>query len=354
MRITKLVPRIIFGKGGFGELETLLSQLSPLSAGYAVYLIDSVHEKTGLRNRLKSRDTDLVIDVDISLHEPKTNQIDEIRDKILSEKKNILPAVVVGIGGGSVMDIAKAVSVMLTNKGSSSEYQGWELVKEKAVAKVGIPTLSGTGAEASRTAVLTGPEKKMGINSDQSMFDAIVMDSELLGTVDPLQEFYAGMDCFIHCAESLSGSFIDELGKSFALRSKKLVTDFFLKEKNYDQLMVASYLGGCSIANSEVGVCHALSYGISLVLNYRHGMANSVVFNQLGEFYQEDVNIFREMMAKNNIKLPQNVTKDVTPEMMEKMIQMTLRMEKPLTNALGTGWRDILTREKIIELYRKM
>ncbi len=49
--------------------------------------------------------------------------------------------------------------------------------------------------------------------------------------------------------------------------------------------MVASYLGGLSVANSEVGVCHALSYGISLVLGYHHGIANCIVFNQLEEYY---------------------------------------------------------------------
>ena len=186
------------------------------------------------------------------------------------------------------------------------------------------------------------------------MLDAIIMDPELLKTVEPQQEFYTGMDCFIHCVESLSGSFIDELGRSFASKAKEWVASFFLKEKNYDQLMVASYLGGCSIANSEVGVCHALSYGISLVLDYRHGMANSIVFNQLSEFYKDDVATFKSMMKKNNIELPKNVTKDVTPEMMERMIAMTLKMGRPLTSALGENWQKILTRDKIIELYKRM
>jgi 3-deoxy-alpha-D-manno-octulosonate 8-oxidase len=103
-----------------------------------------------------------------------------------------------------------------------------------------------------------------------------------------------------------------------------------------------------------VGICHALSYGVSLVFGYRHGLANCIVFNQLEEFYPEEVKIFKLMLEKNNIKLPENITKNATVEMFDKMINMTLVMEKPLTNALGQDWKNILTRDKIIELYKKM
>ena len=350
----KMVPKIVFGPGRFDELNEVIDQIFEIKNGYVAFLIDSAHQKTGLRKRLKPRQNDLVIDVDISLHEPKTEQADEIRDRILAEKDNKLPSLIVGIGGGSVMDIAKAVSVILTNKGSCADYQGWDLPKERAILKLAVPTISGTGSEATRTAVLTSPIKKQGINSDESIFDAVLMDPELIKTLDSQQEFFTGMDCFIHCVESLSGSFINEFGKSFAEPAKRDVEDFFLKEKNYGKLMMASFFGGCSVASSEVGVCHALSYGISLVLGYRHGIANCIVFNQLSEFYPEDVKLLKDMMEKNNIKLPDKVAENVTPEMLEKMIEMTLKMEKPLTNALGENWKNILTREKIIELYRRI
>src|SRR3989344_1745136 len=281
------------------------------------------------------------------------NSLEQIKDQILA-KKNALPHLVVGIGGGSVMDIAKGVSIMLTNNSSSADYQGWDLPKNKAIFKMAVPTLSGTGSEATRTAVLTSLTKKQGINSDQSIFDAVVMDPELIKTVDLEQEFFTGMDCFIHCVESLRGTFINEFARSFAKTSKQDIEDFFLKEKNYGKLMMASYFGGSSIASSEVGVCNALSYGLSLVLGFRHGIANCIVFNQLDEFYDTDVVKMREMMKKNNIELPKNVTKGLTPEDMEKMVHMAFKMEKPLINALGSNWRNILTKEKVIELYKKM
>src|SRR5690554_7181984 len=84
--------------------------------------------------------------------EPRTSQVDALVSKIKSEFKKT-PSGIIGIGGGTVMDLAKAVSIMLSNKGSASDYQGWDLVKEEAVYHVGVPTISGTGAEVSRTTV---------------------------------------------------------------------------------------------------------------------------------------------------------------------------------------------------------
>ena len=105
------------------------------------------------------------------------------------------------------MDLAKAVSLMMTNSGSSADYQGWDLVKKPGVYKAGIPTLSGTGAEVSRTTVLTGPSRKLGMNSDFTPFDQIVLDPELTANVPANQRFYTGMDCYIHCIESLEGTY---------------------------------------------------------------------------------------------------------------------------------------------------
>ena len=63
---------------------------------------------------------------------------------------------------------------------------------------------------------------------------------------------------------------------------------------------------------------------------------------------------FREMLKRHNIQLPRGVSAGLSNEAMERMVAMTMRMERPLTNALGEGWRDILTREKIIDLYSRM
>jgi len=354
LKITRFIPQVLFGEKRFDDLNEFINQLYPSSQKYTLYIIDSIHQDTGLRERLRPATQDLVMDFNASLHEPKTSDIDDFCSKIVQKKGKELPRVVVGIGGGSTMDVAKAVSVMLTNSGSSSDYQGWDLVKNPAVPKIAVPTLSGTGAEATRTAVLTGPVRKLGINSEQSIYNGAVLDPDLLKTVPPEQEFYTGMDNFIHCVEASNGSAMNELGKPFAIQAKIATEAFFLKEKNYAEFMVGSFFGGCSIANSSVGICHALSYGIAFILGYRHGIANSIVFNQLEEYYGRDVLTFRRMMEKNNISLPENVTQDVTSEQFEKMIQLTYILEKDLISALGPDFRQILTPEKISVLYEKM
>jgi 3-deoxy-alpha-D-manno-octulosonate 8-oxidase len=354
MKITRFIPSVLFGPKRFDDLNEFIDSLHPDKKQYSVYIIDSVHRKTGLRERLRPADRDLVLEFDASSHEPKTSDVDGLRDQILKRKGGELPRVVAGIGGGSTLDVAKAVSVMLTNPGSSADYQGWDLVKNKPVPKVAVPSLSGTGAEATRTAVLTGPVKKLGINSDFSIYDAVLLDPELLATVPADQELYTGMDNFIHCVESLNGSAMNPLGRPFALPAKAATENFFLKEKNYPEFMVGSFLGGCSIANSSVGICHALSYGIAFILGYRHGLANSIVFNQLEEFYGEDVLKFRQMMQNNGVKLPAGVTSGITAEQLDKMIQLTYMLERDLISALGPDFKKILTPEKISRLYEKM
>jgi 3-deoxy-alpha-D-manno-octulosonate 8-oxidase len=127
-----------------------------------------------------------------------------------------------------------------------------------------------------------------------------------------------------------------------------------LEDGDDDMLMTASYLGGVSIVNSEVGVCHALSYGLSIELDYRHGFANCVAFNVLEDYYGPHVEPFRKMLELHNITLPKDICKNIDEDSMNRMIDMTLKMERPLTNALGDNFKEILTRDKIRALYMRM
>lgn len=352
-RIFKQVPQLLFGEGSLARLQELLPGKN-MQDDYYVFVIDDVLQGSEIVNILPKSDKDLIEWFPASKKEPSTAQVDALRDYIVSTRTGKMPTAIIGIGGGSTMDIAKAVSVMLCNEGSSRNYQGWDLVQNPGIFKVGIPTICGSGAEASRTAVLMGADRKFGINSDFSMFNAIIMDNSLIKTVPIDQRFYSGMDCFIHCVESLEGTMINELARGYANKALSLCDKVFLADGDDDMLMTASYMGGVSIVNSEVGICHALSYGLSIELDYRHGFANCIAFDVLDEYYGEHVVNFRKMMEKHNIVLPKNVCINLDETAINRMIDMTLRMERPLTNALGEDWKEILTREKIRELYLKM
>ena len=170
-------------------------------------------------------------------------------------------------------------------------------------------------------------------------------------TVASDQKFFSGMDCFIHCVESSQGNFINALSRTFADEALELSKKYFLQSDKSANMALASYFGGVSIVNSEVGICHALSYGLSQELGIRHGLANCLVFDKLEEFYGEYVLMFREMVVKNNINLPQNVCVNLSEIQVRRMIEATYRMEKPLLNALGRDFKNVLTETKIREIY---
>ena len=350
----RMISYVVFGRGCFNQLESILAEKRSDSDSFMVFLVDDVFESSSLIQRISlgSRDQIILVNVD---DEPKTVYVDELTDKARSFSTR-LPDGIIGIGGGSTLDLAKAVSLMLTNPGSSADYQGWDLIKNPAVYHVAIPTLSGTGAEVSRTTVLTGPEKKLGINSDYTVFDQIVLDPELTAGVPADQHFYTGMDCYIHCVESLNGTYLNAFSKSYGEKALDLCREVFLvgDEDSADKLMMASYFGGMSIAYSQVGVCHALSYGLSFVLGIHHGIGNCIVFDYLKKFYPEGVREFRQMMGKSNIKLPRNITAGIENSKLEKMVDVALILEPLWENALGPEWKRVMNRERIKELYKQM
>ncbi len=350
----KVVPHVVFGRGSFNQLDDILSAKRREKDDFITFLVDDVFEESRFRDRIPVRETDCLLWVKVD-DEPKTGYVDQLTQEV-RDASNRLPVGVVGIGGGSTMDLAKAVSIMLTNPGSSTDYQGWDLVTHPAVYHVGIPTLSGTGAEVSRTTVLTGPEKKLGINSDFTVFDQIVLDPELVAGVPKTQRFYTGMDCYIHCIESLTGTYLNTFSQSFGEKALDLCREVFLSDAadSDDKLMMASYFGGMSIAYSQVGVCHALSYGLAFLLGIHHGIGNSIVFNQLEEFYPEGVAEFRKMLTRHEIELPQNLVAGIDDNQLEKMIDVALILEPLWENALGADWKRQMPRQRIKALYLHM
>ena len=352
----KMVSRVVFGRGSFNQLDDILEERRVAKNSFCVFIVDDVFTGKPLQDRIPNKGNDLLLWVNVD-QEPKTSLIDELTAKVKDYMRpGNEPVAVAGIGGGSIMDIAKAVSLMLTNSGSSADYQGWDLINNPAVYHIGIPTLAGTGAEVSRTTVLTGPEKKLGINSDYTVFDQIVLDPELVEDAPHDQRFYTGMDCYIHCVESLNGTFLNAFSQAYAEKALDLCREVFLYNMpdGDDKLMMASYFGGLSIAYSQVGVCHAMSYGLSYVLGVRHGIGNCIVFNYLEDFYPEWVYEFRQMTAKHEIELPKNLVAGLEDEKLEKMIDVALVMVPLWENALGSDWRTAMPRERIKELYMRM
>ncbi|MBU2945242.1 iron-containing alcohol dehydrogenase family protein [Zobellia uliginosa] len=351
-----MVPRVVFGRGSFNQLGDILMPKRKHSDAPFIFLVDDVFENTELAKRIPLIFNDQIIFISAE-EEPKTAQVDALVDKIKREYQD-LPSGIVGIGGGTLLDLAKAVAILLTNNGSSSEYQGWDLVQKPSIFHVGIPTISGTGAEVSRTTVLLGPEKKLGINSDHTTFGQVLLDPDLTQGVSKEQWFYTGMDCYIHCIESLTGTYLNAFSQSYGEKALELCKEVYLgdlsEEESRDKLMMASWHGGMSIAYSQVGVAHALSYGLGYLLGVKHGIGNCLVFQHLEEFYPEGVALFNKMKVKHGIELPTGICAALTDAEFKTMIKVAMNMVPLWENALGKNWRDTITPEKLESIYRKI
>jgi 3-deoxy-alpha-D-manno-octulosonate 8-oxidase len=356
-----MVDYVVYGRGCFNQLDEIIEprRIKDLPV---IFLIDHFFQNPqkpsdkSLRDRVPLRGNDKIIYADVT-YEPKTSYVDKLAGDLKEEFGNI--SGIIGIGGGSTMDLAKAVSLMMNNPGSSADYQGWDLVKNPGVYKAGIPTLSGTGAEVSRTCVLTGPAKKLGMNSDYTPFDQIVLDPELIANAPADQRFYTGMDCYIHCIESLQGTYLNEFSKSYGEKALQLCREIFAEKDKWDtesdeKLMMASYAGGMSIAYSQVGVAHAVSYGLSYLLGTKHGIGNCIVMDHLEEYYPEGVKEFKHMVEKNKIEIPKGICKGLNDEQMETMINVSMGMKPLWENALGKDWEKKMTRDKLRTLFEKL
>lgn len=354
------VSRYVFAEGAIAELPVLLQERRKVGNGAVAFLIDEFFQSKAdflLDRAIKNSDQVIFVSTD---YEPTTDGIDELARQLrVVDGANY--SAVVGMGGGITLDTTKAISNLLTNPGDAADYQGWDLVKIPGVFKIGIPTLSGTGAEATRTCVMTNKATglKLGMNSDYTVFDQLIMDPNLTATVDRNQYFYSGMDAWIHCMESLSGTYRNSIGDAYSVQAINLCRQVFsegdmMMNKNREKLMVASYLGGCAIATSYVGVVHPFSAGLSVVLGLHHCLANCIAMTAMEPFYPEGYAEYSTFLENNDIKIPRDVCSHLNDAGHRALYESTMVHEKPLTNALGEKFRKTLTPDRVREIFEAM
>jgi len=349
-----------FGSGNLKILNDLLKSRRSESNFSVVFFIDHFFENEGnLVERLPVESEDLLLFVDTT-NEPTTEGIDQLVAKV-HEKCEQIPCALVGVGGGATLDTAKAVSNLLTNAGKAEQYQGWDLVKQPGVYKIAVPTISGTGAEATRTCVMTNKRTglKLGMNSDFTVYDQVILDPDLTTTVPRDQYFWTGMDAYIHCIESLAGHYRNAIGDAFSRQTLALCREVFLSEdmqsaQNREKLMVASYVGGCAIASSYVGVVHPFSAGLSVVLGAHHCVANCITMRSMAEFYPEPYEEFWQMVERQQVQIPEGICRGLREDQYNLLYDSTVVHEKPLTNALGENFKTKLTPTKVRSTFELM
>jgi len=196
----------------------------------------------------------------------------------------------VGIGGGSSMDLAKSMSVLLTNPGEPRDYLGTELVPNAGVSCILIPTTSGTGAEATPNAIFSVPEKgvKLAIVSTRIIPDTAIIDPELTLTLPQKVTAASGVDAFTHCVESFVNPNSSPLNELYCVRGMELISGSLRRvceegsdlEARCDMALGAHY-GGVCLTSAGAGAIHALAYPLGSRFHIPHGVSNSLMFSHV-------------------------------------------------------------------------
>ena len=191
------------------------------------------------------------------------------------------------------MDIAKAISVLVTNDGNAVDYIGLNLVKKAGLPTIMVPTTAGTGSESTFTSVFTmrDTKSKGGINSPFLFPQTAVLDPKLTLDLPPYITAYTGMDALTHAIESLTSVQSHFISEPISQKAIKLISDN-LRGAVYDgrniefriKMLKGSYLAGLGLAMSGVTAVHALAYPLGSFFDIPHGIANALLLPYVLEY----------------------------------------------------------------------
>jgi len=193
---------------------------------------------------------------------------------------------VIGIGGGSAMDVAKAISILLTNGGHAVDYLGLGKISKPGVPKIMVPTSAGTGAEVTFTAVFINEEtgSKGGMNGDPLYPDVAILDPELTLSLPPQVTATTGIDALTHALEAYTSIQAHPISEMYSIKAITLIAAniraAYADGRNIrarENMLLGSLLGGKALAIAGVGLVHAMAYPLGGMFGIAHGLANAVL-----------------------------------------------------------------------------
>lgn len=203
---------------------------------------------------------------------------------------------VIGLGGGSSMDVAKLVAVLATSPQSLSEIYGIGNVRGTRLPLVQIPTTAGTGSEVTSISIVTtGATSKMGIVAPQLFADMAILDAELTIGLPPAVTAATGIDAMVHAIEAYTSKHKkNPLSDGLARQALSLLSPNLIRacENGHDlaarqAMLLGAMLAGQAFANAPVGAVHALAYPIGGIFHVPHGLSNSLVLPHVLRFNAE-------------------------------------------------------------------
>ncbi len=288
-KVFQTTSRIVRGAGTLGEIA---AEISRLGGKKVMIVTDPGIVAAGIVGRLETvlRDAGISYTVHDRIEpDPPLQLAVETAQKIKTEGVDLL----VGIGGGSAIDIAKVAAVLATNAEGIETIIGIDLVKKAGLPTVIIPTTAGTGSEVTPIAILSDHTEKLkkGIVSPHLFPTVALLDPELTLGLPPAVTAATGMDALIHAVEAYTSKNSDSLTDVFAWRAMELI--YANLKKAYDDgsdiiaranMLEGSLLAGMAFANAGVTAVHAFAYPIGAEFHIPHGVANSIMLTPVMEF----------------------------------------------------------------------
>ncbi|NWF53625.1 MAG: iron-containing alcohol dehydrogenase [Syntrophaceae bacterium] len=277
---------------GFGSLENLGAEIRRLKGTKALVISDPGIKATGLLDPLIRVLDRTKLSYSLFAEVEPDPQI-EVALASHAAAQAFGPDLIIGLGGGSSMDIAKVTSVMLTNPGPIDKYFGMELVPEPGLPLILIPTTAGTGSEMTSICVLsdTRNQVKKGIVSEHMFARVALLDPQLTVSLPPRATATTGMDALVHAMESYTGVRATVLTDTLNLQAIRMIAANLRRayangdnREARENMLFASCLAGMAFSNTQNGLDHALALAIGGKFHLPHGLLTAFILPWVMEF----------------------------------------------------------------------
>ncbi len=335
--------QIIFGPGCIREVGTIVRDRLHSSRPFLV--TDRGIETAGILDRVREPLAGIPIFDEVEPN-PKNRTIDRAGEIV----RALQPDLVIGLGGGSVLDAAKAIALLATNPGLIEEYEGREKYKAAPLRVLAIPTTCGTGSEVTWVSVIThtGRKFKMSIKGPQ-MFPALaLLDPDLLTTLPASLIASTGMDAITHALEAYTAKPATFLTDLFAREAIQLLFRYLPRahanieddSEAREKMMLGSLLAGLAFGNSDVGAVHCLAEALGSLYDVPHGLANAIFLPWVMEFNLE-VSRSRYAEIGRLLAIEAESEEEQANRFIEKISELLQTLSIPSFKSLGIDIRDL-------------
>lgn len=300
-----------------------------------------------LIHQLSDKGVSAYVNIDV-LPEPTVKNIEEVFQAIGKEQYDVL----IGFGGGSVLDATKILSVLQTNNQSIRELLGTDLVKNPGTPTILIPTTSGTGSEVTPNAIVTLPDEelKIGIVSKYLLPKLVVLDPVLTLSLPRPITAATGMDAFTHSLESFISNKSNLISDMVALESIRLISSSIIEAyqngnsvEAREKMLVGSMYGGMALTSAGTAAVHALAYPLGGKFKIPHGVANSMLLPHVMEFNMDAIEDRLFLVAEPmGIKIEGFSKTEVAQKVVNRIVEWTNVLEIPQNlKAYGVKEEDV-------------